>query len=102
MGHSVEEIRKHVWVYYMVFGTLAVLTGLTVGVSYLNLPFQQAVILALMIASLKGFLVAAYFMHLISEKKIILSVLTLTTVFLAAVFLLPLLTQASGLVSHVP
>ena len=82
-GHSVEEIRKETRVYLMVFGALAFLTMVTVGVSYLHLSVPFAILVALCIASVKGFLVAGFFMHLLSEKKLIYSVLILTVVFFA-------------------
>ena len=37
MADSAEEIRKHVRVYILVFAALAVLTVVTVGVSYLQI-----------------------------------------------------------------
>lgn len=67
----VEEIKKHVRIYLMVFGALAVLTVLTVAVAYIHLPFVAALIVALLIASVKGGLVAGYFMHLVSEQKVV-------------------------------
>lgn len=87
-GHSIEDIRKHVRVYMMVFGALAVLTVVTVGVSYLDLPFAPALTLALVIASVKAGLVALYFMHLVSERKVIFWMLALTFAFLLALILL--------------
>jgi cytochrome c oxidase subunit 4 len=39
---------------------------------------------ALFIASIKAFLVAGYFMHLLSEKKMIYSMLAITVVFFFA------------------
>jgi len=89
-GHSVEEIRKETRVYILVFVALAVLTLVTVGVSYLHLSFGAAVGLALFIASIKGSLVAAFFMHLISERKLVYAVLILTLVFFIALIFLPL------------
>jgi cytochrome c oxidase subunit 4 len=89
-GHSVEEIRRETRAYILVFVALAVLTLVTVGVSYLHLSFGAAVALALFIASIKGSLVAAFFMHLISERKLIYSVLILTVIFFVALLLLPL------------
>ncbi len=83
-----EEIKKHVRVYLIVFGALAVLTVVTVAVAYLNLPIVAAVIVALIIASVKAGLVAAYFMHLVSEKKVIYWTLGLTAAFLAAMFII--------------
>ena len=64
-----------------VFGALAVLTVVTVAVGYLELPMIPALLLGLAIALVKGGLVAAYFMHLLEEKKVILWSLALTVVF---------------------
>ncbi len=80
--HSPEEIRKHVRVYMMVFGSLAVLTIVTVSVGYLKLPIVPAMIVALFIACIKGGLVGSYFMHLITEKKLIFWLLIASAVFL--------------------
>ena len=89
-GHSVEEIKKETRGYYVVFAALAALTIVTVAVSYLHLSLGWAILLALFIATVKGSLVACFFMHLISERKLIYSVLLLTVVFFAALMFLPL------------
>lgn len=89
MEHA--EIKKHVRIYISVFVALAALTVITVAVSYLKLPPGQAVLVALAIAGIKGTLVAVFFMHLISEKQIIFSVLALTLVFLLTILLLPVI-----------
>jgi len=89
-GNSAEEIKKETRVYILVFVALAALTLITVGVSYLHLSPLAAIGLALLIAAVKGSLVAAFFMHLISERKLIYSVLILTLVFFLALLLLPL------------
>ncbi len=83
-----EDIRKHVRVYLIVFGSLAVLTVLTVAVAFLDLPILPALIVALLIATVKGGLVAGYFMHLVSEKKVIYWVLAITVAFLVFMFIL--------------
>jgi cytochrome c oxidase subunit 4 len=82
-GHddSPEAIKKEIKRYLYVFGGLAVLTIITVAISRLHLPTMQAVILALAVATVKGSLVAAFFMHLISERKLIYAVLVLTVFF---------------------
>ncbi|HUP47398.1 MAG TPA: cytochrome C oxidase subunit IV family protein [Thermoanaerobaculia bacterium] len=82
-GHdnSPEAIRKEVRKYLAVFAALAALTIITVMIARLHLPGWQAVSLALLVASIKGGLVAAVFMHLISEKKLIYAVLALTVFF---------------------
>ncbi len=82
------DIQKHVRVYMIVFGSLAVLTIATVAVAFLDLPIWPALIVALLIASVKGGLVAGYFMHLVSERKVIYWVLIVTAAFLVFMFLL--------------
>ena len=79
--HSLEEIKKHVRIYIAVFIALGVLTVVTVAVGYLELPMVPALILGLAIATVKAALVGMYFMHLVTEKKVILSFLVLTGVF---------------------
>ena len=71
-GHDPADIDKHVRVYIMVFVALMVLTVVTVAISRLHLSVPMAVTVALFVATVKGALVACYFMHLISEKKLIL------------------------------
>jgi len=93
--HAVD-IDKHVRVYVTVFVALMVLTLITVAVSYLDLSIPMAVTVALLIATVKGSLVACYFMHLISEKKLIHAVLVLTAAFFVALLLLPILTVSDG------
>jgi cytochrome c oxidase subunit 4 len=90
----VSDLQKHVRIYIMVFVSLMVLTLVTVAVSYLHLPVRQAIAVALVIATVKGSLVACYFMHLISEKKLILWVMLLTVAFFVALLLLPVFTVA--------
>ncbi len=93
MSHSsAEDIQKHVKVYILVFAALAFLTVVTVGASYLHLSVPKAILLAMFIASIKGSLVAAYFMHLISERKLIYAVLVLTVVFFFVLLLVPMAT----------
>ena len=76
-----EHVRKEIRRYLLVFGALAVLTIITVAISQLHLPTHEAIILALVVATIKGSLVAAFFMHLLSERKLIYAVLALTVFF---------------------
>ncbi len=57
-------------VYVAVWGGLIVLTGATVGVSYIDLGILNVVV-ALLIASAKASLVALFFMHLKSENRLV-------------------------------
>ncbi len=96
IGHDPAEIDKHVRVYITVFVALMVLTIITVAVSYLDLSTPMAVTVALFIATIKGALVAGYFMHLLSEKKLIIAVLALTVAFFVVLLALPVLTHSNG------
>ena len=71
-------------VYLWVFGGLAFLTAVTVYACYgLKMPTHKAILIALAIAVTKGFLVAGFFMHLLTERKVIYGVLILTVFFFA-------------------
>jgi cytochrome c oxidase subunit 4 len=94
------DIDRHVRIYITVFVALMVLTIITVAISYLHLPIAAAVSVALLVATIKGSLVACYFMHLISEKKLIYAVLLLTIVFFAALLSLPAITHSNGFWIH--
>src|SRR5687768_17947892 len=95
-GDHAVDIDKHVRVYLTVFVALMVLTIVTVAISYLDLSVPIAVAVALFVATVKGALVAGYFMHLIAEKKLIIAVLALTVVFFVALMALPVLTHSNG------
>jgi cytochrome c oxidase subunit 4 len=95
-GHG--DVDHHVRAAYYVFGSLLVLTGFTVGAYFLHLPPKLAITLALLIATVKGTLVAAWFMHLVSERKMIYWMLGLTAVLFVPLLLLPTLTVLDGIV----
>lgn len=89
---SVEEVKKHVRGYMVVFFALLCLTGVTVGLYYVHMPTVIGIIVALIVASIKAGLVAAYFMHLIEEKQIIYWLLMLTAVLFAFLMLINVFT----------
>ena len=99
-GDHAADIDRHVKVYITVFVALMVLTIITVAISRFHLPVHQAVTIALIVATIKGSLVACYFMHLISEKKLIYAVLALTVVFFIALLALPVVTVHDGFWIH--
>jgi len=90
MSAEIEHVNAEVKKYLLVFIGLLFLTMVTVAASYLHLPLAMAVLLALVIATIKGSLVVCYFMHMISEKRLIYLVLGFTVTFFAAVLLLPM------------
>src|SRR3954447_21086909 len=83
--HFSHHVRRYLFVFYaLLFGTL-----ITVGASYI--PFGHRAMnigVALVIASGKAFLVAGYFMHLISERKMIYGVLAFTAFFFVGLMFL--------------
>ena len=99
-AHAHDDISKQVRTYLMVFGALMVGTILTVGVSYLRLPTHLAIFVALVIATIKGSLVALFFMHLNHERKLIYYALALTAVFFVFLMFIPLATVLDRIVQH--
>ena len=85
---SVEEVKKHVRGYLIVFFALLCLTALTVGLYYIHMPTAIGITVALMVATVKAGLVAGYFMHLLSEKQIIYRLLILTAVLFGFLMLI--------------
>jgi cytochrome c oxidase subunit IV len=84
-----DDFRHHVRRYLFVFYALLFGTLITVGASYI--PFGHHAIniaVALFIASGKAFLVAGYFMHLISERRMIYGLLAFTGVFFVGLMFL--------------
>jgi cytochrome c oxidase subunit 4 len=77
-----HDIAAHVRTYLIIFGALLVGTVLTVAMYFSSMALTVAV--ALFIASIKAFLVAGYFMHLLSEKKLVYGVLILSAIFFVA------------------
>jgi cytochrome c oxidase subunit 4 len=93
--HTVEEMRHHMRRYLIVGVALAIGTGLTVWASLIDFgSYEINIVVALTIASAKGFLVAGFFMHLISEKKMIYAVLAFTGFFFTGLFFLTLWSMA--------
>jgi len=94
--HTID-VDHHVKVYLRVFAALVVLTAITVAVSYLHLSVAGAIALALFIAIVKGSLVACYFMHLVSERRLIFGVMGLTVVFFFFELMVPMLTETGNI-----
>jgi cytochrome c oxidase subunit 4 len=87
--HSPEAIKKHRKVYLSVFIGLLIGTAITVGMYYQHFDtFSTTVTIALIVATVKASLVAAFFMHLSHERRAIYSTLLVTVFFLAAMMYL--------------
>lgn len=94
MAASAHDVEKQVKMYLVVLISLAVLTGLTVWVSSWELAVIPAVALAMVIASIKGSLVASVFMHLLHERKAVFIMLLITLIFFVALLFLPVVTSS--------
>ncbi len=82
-----HDVSKHVNAYLKVGATLLLFTGITVFLSYVNFGSMKAnVAVAMLVATFKAGLVAAIFMHLNSEKKVIYRILIFTGFFVFALF----------------
>ena len=92
-----HDVAAQVRGYLMVFGALLVLTLTTVGVSYLNLPETETVIVALVIATMKASLVAMFFMHLRGERPMVTWPLALTAFLFVALLSSLLMSEADHL-----
>jgi len=104
-GHSPGEVHS-VRGYIFVFIALLAGTFLTVWASFIQFGSREInIAVALTIACVKAFLVAGYFMHLISERKMIYLVLGFTALFFAGLMGLTIWsTSPNGMVhfQHVP
>jgi len=77
-----EQFARHVRRYLFVFYALLFGTLVTVGASYIPFGNREVNIgVALLIAVSKASLVACYFMHLMSERKMIYGILAFTGIF---------------------
>src|SRR5437870_12495183 len=87
--HPPDHFSHHVRRYLFVFYALLFRTLITVLASYI--PFGHRAInigVALFIAGGKAFLVAGYFMHLISERHMIYCIMAFTAFFFVVLLFL--------------
>jgi len=89
MSH--EDIQAHVKTYWMVFAGLLVLTVVTVAISRLDMGATMNIAVALLVAIVKGSLVACFFMHLLTEKQVVYITLAMTVLFFFVLLLGPML-----------
>ena len=97
-SHASHDVKKDLKRYIAVFVALLVGTVITVvawrwggdmmSAVGVNPTLTLTIIVALIIALIKAFLVAGYFMHLISERKSIYAILAATVFFFVAMMYL--------------
>jgi cytochrome c oxidase subunit 4 len=93
MHSDPAEVKKSVRSYMTVFVMLMVFTVLTVTASRFHLAVPVAISVALVIAAMKGSMVAGVFMHLSHEKRAIYGALLLTLVLFIVLLFIPVLTM---------
>ena len=97
MHSDPAAVKKSIRAYVLVGVALLVFTGITVGANQFHFVVPLAITVALIIAAMKGSMVAAVFMHLSHEKRWIYGALLLTAVFFVVLMFLPLLSVLGGI-----
>src|SRR4029077_7696786 len=92
MHSDPEAIRKQVRTYMMIGAALFVFTGITVAVNQIHLAVPLAITVALIIATMKGSMGVAVFMHLNHERKWIYGALILTVIGFIILMTVPMFT----------
>jgi caa(3)-type oxidase subunit IV len=97
MHSDPESIKKSVRTYLMIGAALFVFTVITVAVNQVHLAVPLAITVALIIATMKGSMVAAVFMHLNHERMWIYGALVLTVIGFFILMLVPALTVGDSI-----
>jgi cytochrome c oxidase subunit 4 len=97
MHSDPAQIKKSVRSYMTVGAVLFLFTVLTVAANQVHLVVPIAITVALIIAAMKGSMVASVFMHLSDERRWIYGALLLTVVFFIVLLSVPLLTVLDGI-----
>lgn len=87
------DFNKYVRLCAAIFVAVLCAVGAMIYVSYLPMAqysWATKVVLILSVATVNAFLVAGFLMHLLSEKKLIYTVLSFTVFFVAGLFALTL------------
>ena len=97
MHSDPAAIKKSIRQYLMIGGVLFVGTVITVLANQVHLAVPLAITVALIIATIKGSMVAAVFMHLSHERRWVYGALLLTVAFFIVLLFLPLLFILDGI-----
>jgi len=97
MHSDPAAIKKSIRQYLMIGGVLFVGTVITVLANQVHLAVPLAITVALIIATIKGSMVAAVFMHLSHEKRWVYGALLLTVAFFIVLMFVPLLFILDGI-----
>src|SRR5439155_16654967 len=102
MHSDPAEVKKSVRSYITDFVALMAFTLITVAAASFHFAVPIAITVALIIAAMKGSMVAGVFMHLSHERQWIYGALLLTAVFFVVLLFIPLFTVLDNLSMGVP
>ena len=102
MHTNPAEIQRSVGKYMKIGAALLVFTVITVAVNRIHLAVPLAITVALIIALMKGSMVAAVFMHLSHEKKWIYGALLLTVIGFVILMTVPMFTLMDSIGTPAP
>ena len=102
MHSDSTEVKKSIRTYMRVGLALLVFTGITVAANQFHFGVPVAVTVALIIATMKGSMVASIFMHLSHEKKWIYGALILTVLGFLILMTVPMFTTMDTIGKRVP
>ncbi len=99
---DLQDVKRHVQQHVMIAVGLALGSLMTIWTSQTDFHhgFSLNVAMTLAIAGVQAFLVAAYFMHLLSEKKVIYCFLVFTAVFFVVMIGVTFWARMPGNVVH--
>jgi len=102
MHSDSAEVKKSIGTYMKVGVALLVFTGITVGANQFHFGVPVAVTVALIIATMKGSMVASIFMHLSHERKWVYGALILTVLGFLVLMTVPSFTVADSIGKPIP
>ena len=89
MADNIEAIQKSIKKYIAIGALLIFFSGLTVALSYWELPTHSLnILVGMILATIKAALVALIFMHLNHERSVIYKILVFTVVLAVVLFVL--------------
>ena len=97
MHSDPEAVKKSVRLYLTIGVSLLIFTGITVAANKFHFVVPVAITVALIIACIKGSMVASVFMHLSHERQWIYGALLLTVLFFIVLMSLPLFTTLDAI-----
>lgn len=94
-NHTPENFKGYGRRCLIIFGVVLLITFMMVGVHYAHLPVATGIALTLAAAVVNATLVASYLMHIVSERRLTITVLLFTMFFFGMLFILTIGARSS-------